>query len=281
MQQHRHELMLRMGHIKAHRAQSVIGELPAEERRQAVGNDLADSMAKEANRTMHPQPHRDSELELESSMLRTEVAVRVFAKVLVLFPREHRAGRVRTRGAQAVRAAPPHRDWCKDGNADGTSIDVAAHHWVQQAGNQGKYCCKCLDIWIVWTAQAPAAHWDRRFGPTPSVQAALNAARGHRVVVAGLDVTLQAGEARSRPARALVYCVRCGAFATKRASNLLKPCKGGGSSWQGSWGHSAAEDPRRPPPFLQQSESGQSTQRYWWNAGLGSQQAAWREGSGH
>ncbi len=164
-----------------------------QQRDDAVGNDLADKLANEA-RAGHPKPTPAMEQELEAALKRARLVVRAIAKVSQCFPPMPRDRMVRP---------PPARE--------GARVAMGAgHRWVFASGMWR--CEACLKMTLRPNIDGRLAH-EKCPGARPSMDAAALTARGHTL-------------AKTSGVMPIIFCVRCGAWSTRRAYGLATECRG-------------------------------------------------------
>ncbi len=177
--------------VPAHVNPSAVPEGPR--RDDAVGNDLADKLAK-ATVDLHPAPAPAMVQDLEASLRRAKHIVRVIAKVTQCFPPMPRE-RMRR---------PPRA-------VEGATVAIAgAHRWTFASGLWR--CADCLKLTMRPTINGELAH-QRCPGSRASLDAAAITARGHTL-------------AKTEAAIPVIFCVRCGTWSARRAYGLSAPCRG-------------------------------------------------------
>ncbi len=166
---------------------------PGREREDAIGNDKADAAAKAAV-GRHPQPLPTMEAELNASLRRARLIVRTIAAVTQCFdpmPKE-----------RMVRPPPP---------SEGACVGVqGGHSWAYEAGLWR--CTSCLKLTIEQHLHARHLR-ERCRGPKASLEANTIAQRGHIL-------------AKSAGGLAVIFCIKCGSFAARRAYGLASHCPG-------------------------------------------------------
>ncbi len=177
--------------VKAH---AIPGSLPqGGAREDAVGNDWADREAKAAV-DLHPKPSPEMEAELEAMLRRAWLVVRTIAKVTQAFPPMPK---------ERMRRPPPSTEGA-------TLVTPSGHHWQYASGLWR--CTQCLRMTL-----APSL--DRRLamqqceGDKASMHVDAIASRGHVLATTGAEMPL-------------LFCIRCGAWAMRRAYGLAAPCRG-------------------------------------------------------
>ncbi len=159
----------------------------------ATGNEMADVLAKEA-RAGHPMVPPAMEQDLAAAMRRARHVVRAIAKVSQCFPPMPRERMVRP---------PPAREGARVGVGDG-------HRW-HFAGGLWR-CEACLRMTTKATISGCLAH-QKCPGTRPSMDAAALTAKGHTMAQTGGMVPI-------------LFCVKCGAWSTRRAFGLAARCRG-------------------------------------------------------
>ncbi len=162
-------------------------------REDAIGNDMADAAAKAAVK-LHDQPTPVMEQQLASVLRRAKLVVRTIAAVTQTFPPMPRERLVR----------PPRP-------TEGSQIGVeGGHAWCYAAGMWR--CATCLKLTLSPTIGANQLR-ERCKGLKGSLTAETITARGHHLAKTTGDV-------------AVLFCVKCGSFATRRAYGLAAACPG-------------------------------------------------------
>ncbi len=158
----------------------------------AVGNDMADLSAKEAVRA-HPSPSPAMLQDLEARIKRARYVVRALATITHCFPRMPKERMVRP---------PPNRE--------GARVQIGnGHTWVFVGGLWR--CEHCLRMTVRPTIDGALAH-ERCSGPKASMDAASITGRGHTL-------------AQTTGLIPILFCVRCGAWSTRRAYGLSAECR--------------------------------------------------------
>ncbi len=159
----------------------------------AVGNGRADVLAKEAVKA-HPAPSPAQVQDLEATLKRAKYVVRAVAMTTQCFP---------PMPQERMRRPPPARE--------GQRLAVGnGHRWVYSSGLWR--CEACLRMTTKAQLDAALAH-EACPGSRASLDAAAVTARGHALAKTGGAVPL-------------LFCVRCGAWSTRRAYGLSVACRG-------------------------------------------------------
>ncbi len=166
---------------------------PGDRRDDAIGNNYADELAKEAQ-SMHPQPAPALVTELEAQLKRAKAVIRVIAKVTQCFPRMPK-GRIPRKPADRT-----------SGNMD----DPETHSWAFIDGLWR--CTRCQRLTLKPEVTRALAVQKCR-GAKDTLQPIAIAARGHTL-------------ARTSGSLPIMFCLRCGAFAARRARGLAQQCPG-------------------------------------------------------
>jgi hypothetical protein len=161
-------------------------------RNDAVGNNMADLSAKEAV-LAHPAPAPTLVQDLEAKRRRARYVVRTIAMVTQCFPRMPRERMIRP---------PPTREGARVAMRGG-------HSWVHVGGMWR--CERCLRMTLQPAINGALAH-ERCPGPKLSMDTAAIAARGHTL-------------ARTDGLVPIIFCVKCGAWSTRRTYGLSTPCR--------------------------------------------------------
>ncbi len=177
--------------VKAHLNPDAVAD--PTERRDAEDNGAVDVAAKEAV-TMHPQPTPSQVTDLEAALKRSRLVVRTIAKVTQVFP---------PMPADRMRRPPRARDGAR------VSID-GAHDWAFTAGFWR--CGRCLKL-STRPEVTQAMACEPCAGPKASLAADAITDRGHVL-------------AATPPPMQVLFCIRCGAFSTRRAYGLGARCAG-------------------------------------------------------
>ncbi len=166
---------------------------PGPERDDAVGNDAADRLAKEAVED-HPAPPPAMKQDLESALKRARLIVRTVAAVTQCFPPM----------AKERLQRPP-------APANGAQVAIGAgHNWIFTSGMWR--CQTCMRMTTKPQIDGALAH-ERCPGHRMSMDACAMVSRGHSL-------------AQTNGALPVIFCVRCGAWSTRRAYGLSAPCRG-------------------------------------------------------
>ncbi len=166
---------------------------PGPERDDAVGNDVADRLAKEAVEE-HPAPPPAMKQDLESALKRARLIVRTIAAVTQCFP---------PMAKERMRRPPPP--------VNGARVTIGAgHNWIFTSGMWR--CQTCLRMTTRPQIDSALAH-ERCPGHRLSMDACAMVSRGHSL-------------AQTDGALPVIFCVRCGAWSTRRAYGLSAPCRG-------------------------------------------------------
>ncbi len=163
------------------------------EKEDARGNNWADVEAKAAV-LLHPQPSPAAAADLEAALKRSKIIVRTIAKVSQAFPPMPKDRMVK----------PPM-------GVEGATVKTeGGHDWAFASGFWRCRCCLRLTLEPHLTRQLVL---QKCTGPKLSVQVETMANLGHAL-------------ARTADELPIVFCLRCGAFTTRRAYGLAAPCKG-------------------------------------------------------
>ncbi len=166
---------------------------PGQARADAIGNDAADKLAKDAV-SLHPAPTPAMRQELEALLTRARIVVRTIAAVTQCFPPM----------ARERMARPPP-------SVEGARVNVGTgHRWVFTSGMWR--CEACLRMTTKSQIDAALA-LERCHGQRPTMNIHAMAQRGHAL-------------ARTDGLFPVVFCVRCGAWSTRRAYGLAAACRG-------------------------------------------------------
>ncbi len=177
--------------VPAHVSPSSLPPGPA--RSDAIGNGIADLSAKEAVGA-HPSPSPTMQQDLESALRRAKIVVRTIAAVIQCFPPMPRERMQR----------PPVP-------ADGARVAVGdGHRWVFASGFWR--CEVCLRLTLRQQIDGTLAH-QKCPGRRTSMNEQAMENRGHTL-------------ARTEGAIPIIFCVRCGAWSTRRAYSLSAKCRG-------------------------------------------------------
>ncbi len=159
----------------------------------AIGNDLADALAK-ATVDMHPRPSPAMVQDLEAALRRSRHIVRTIARVTQCFPAMPRDRMVRP---------PPSVEGARVAMGNG-------HRWVFVSG--WWRCSDCLKMTLRPVIDGGLAY-ERCEGARMSMDAGAMVSRGHAL-------------ARTDGMFPVIFCVRCGAWSTRRAYGLSAACRG-------------------------------------------------------
>ncbi len=185
------------------RAAAVVRKVPAHvnpqsvpggpAREDAMGNQMADEAAKEAV-LQHPQPTKVMKDDLEAKLKRARIIIRTIAKVTQAFPPMPRERMLR----------PPRAREGATIAADG------GHTWTYGAGLWR--CTTCMKL----TLSSTIGHEqfsDKCQGVKNALEAAVIERKGHVL-------------AKSMGEVPVVFCIKCGSFAARRAYGLAAQCPG-------------------------------------------------------
>ena len=194
-------------HVKAHRTEEQIEALPEEEKKVAKENAYIDAKAKEAVSKCHAAFDPWLCAELEADLKETRAAMRVVAAVMRLFSAEHLE---RPDQPQVRRRRAPRVQW---------------HSWTRRDGQL--LCANCLR-WAEDDEAPSLPAWGCR-GVPPRLEGLRRDDKGHHLRSMRIE--------KARGKTLVVFCVRCGAWATRKCVNLALPCVG--MAVAGSAGRSA------------------------------------------
>ncbi len=179
--------------VKAH--QKVDDIIDEQQRRQAIGNNLADAAAKEA-RARHPQPSKEVQSLIDYWEKRAPLVVQAVATAMPMF--SPLGGKLRRR----PKAARPAGQAAEDD-------PPPTHAWEFTAGRW-----RCGQCWTYIIGDGPVpAHRRREVCQRTRVSArqALFEARGHIMLRTDGELPIS-------------FCSRCGGWTSRRANRLCKPC---------------------------------------------------------
>ncbi len=176
--------------VKAHRAEDERHDLDT--RRDVRANAAADALAGEAV-GMHPQPTAEQKASLEFYLRRAPMVARAVGVALALFqPSEPQRLRRRER--------PPD---------DGAEAREEGHQWVHC---QGLWRCDKCGTWARSDSLTARHRTERCRGHMADKGAGEWASKGHKIAFVEGDAPF-------------AFCVRCGAWGSRRAYNLSRPCQ--------------------------------------------------------
>ncbi len=177
--------------VPAHVNPQTLPDGPA--RDDAIGNQMADEAAKQAV-LLHPQPAPAMVKDLEAKLWRAKLVVRTIARVTQVYPPMPKDRMVRPPRAVEGAAA---------------AID-GGHTW--KFGSGLWRCTTCMRLTISPDI-GPEQIRDRCPGPKATLEAEAIVAKGHHL-------------AKSLGEVPVLFCIRCGSFAARRAYGLAATCPG-------------------------------------------------------
>ncbi len=183
--------MVTVRKVPAHLNPSTLPE--GRGRDDAIGNNHADELAKEG-RNLHDQPTPTLVTELEAQLKRAKAVIRVIAKVTQCFPPPPKGKMPRIRR--------PHGPMTRE--------EPDTHRW-SYAGGLWR-CTRCLRLTLSQEIDDELA-FHKCPGMKRSMEAETITARGHAL-------------ATTTDALPIIFCVKCGAFAARRARGLATECPG-------------------------------------------------------
>ncbi len=177
--------------VPAHVNPTAVPEGPRRE--DAVGNDKADTAAKQAV-MLHAQAPPAMSTMLEAQLRRARLVVRTIAVVTQKFPPMPKERMTR----------PPRP-------VEGSTVEVAGGHSWSHASGMWR-CTRCYRLTLSPTVGA-AQLAERCKGAKPSMCASVIAAKGHQLAITTGHTSV-------------IFCLKCGSFATRRAYGLAANCAG-------------------------------------------------------
>ncbi len=179
--------------VKAHQDIDAIQD--PDEKWRARGNEMADEAAKLA-RDRHPQPSKEQQAALDFYVRRIPHIVKAVGKAMALFP---------PAGGSLPRRTPTRT---KKGNGSGADGGLQRHQWRHV---EGRWRCSRCWTYVLGT-DIPASRKLQGCNRTRVTNDLRRfEALGHDMLHADGDLPI-------------VYCGRCGAWSSRRAQSLAKPC---------------------------------------------------------